>query len=397
MDVEGRMTLNRTYAFLKSAWMVTLAGGFLSLAGAAYCQEAAQNPPPSTSEHESATDAKPPESDTRIRVQANVVTAPVTVINSKGDYVFDLQEKDFEVLDNGVRQKIEQFSLEQRPLAAVIVVETNGTSEPLLSEVRPLGPVFSNLMLGPQGQAAVVTYGDQIRTLQDFTQNGDELESALRHVEARGGSQHLNDALTQAITMLESQPKDDRRIIVAFSDGHDIGSRTTKEEVVQRALNAGITIYGLGFSQSHALLTKQPKAPPQSVLASSVALPAPPNMPQTPSNVENNWDNGANLPIVPLVLASGEMIRSIVAKDPLEFYAGYTGGLSYGAWSKKPMQDELNKIADEIQSQYEIAYVPHAPGNNGFHRIEVHVARSGVKVRTKAGYFLGGAGSNPGQ
>ena len=388
------MTVNRTYGFLKSAWTVMLVGGLLSLASSAFCQEGAQNPPPSTSQHE-ATEAKPPEADTRIRVQANIVTAPVTVINSKGDYVFDLQEKDFEVLDNGVRQKIEQFSLEQRPLAAVIVVEANGTSEPLLGEVRPLGPVFSSLMLGPQGQAAVVTYSNEIRTVQDFTQNGDELETALRRVEARGGSQHLNDALAQAIVMLETQPKDDRRIIVAFSDGHDIGSRTTKEEVVQRALNAGITIYGLGFSQSRALLTKQPKAPSQSVLASSVALPAPPNMAQTPSNVENNWYNGANLPIVPLFLASGEMIRSIVAKDPLEFYAGYTGGLSYGAWSKKPMQDELNKIADEIQRQYEIAYVPHAPDNNGFHRIEVHVDRSGVKVRTKAGYFMGGAGEQP--
>ena len=142
------------------------------------------------------------------------MTAPVTVINSKGDYVFDLQEKDFEVLDNGVRQKIEQFSLEQRPLAAVIVVEANSTSEPLLGEVRPLGPVFSSLMLGPQGQAAVVTYGDQMRTVQDFTQNGDELETALRHVEARGGSQHLNDALARAIVMLaepaEGRPPDHR-------------------------------------------------------------------------------------------------------------------------------------------------------------------------------------------
>jgi VWFA-related protein len=391
------MTVSRTYGFLKSARSVMLVAGFLSLASFVFCQEGAQNPPTSTSQHESATEAKPPEANTRIRVQANIVTAPVTVINSKGDYVFDLQEKDFEVLDNGVRQKIEQFSLEQRPLAAVIVVEANGTSEPLLNEVRPLGPVFSSLMLGPQGQAAVVTYGDQMRTVQDFTQNGDELETALRRVEARGGSQHLNDALAQAIVMLQSQPKDDRRIIVAFSDGHDIGSRTTKEEVVQRALNAGITIYGLGFSQSRSMLTKQPKAPPQSVLATSMALPAPPNQPQTPSNVESNWGSGANLPVVPLFLASGEMIRSIVAKDPLEFYAGYTGGLSYGAWSKKPMQDELNKIADEIQSQYEIAYVPHAPDNDGFHRIEVHVDRSGVKVRTKAGYFLGGSGNNPGQ
>jgi VWFA-related protein len=90
------------------------------------------------------------------------------------------------------------------------------------------------------------------------------------------------------------------------------------------------------------------------------------------------------------MLASGEMIHSIVAKNALEFYAGYTGGVYYAHWSKKPLQDELNRIADEIQSQYEIAYVPHAPSANGFHRIQVRVDRSGVKVRTRAGYFLGG-------
>ena len=395
------MTVNRTCAFFKSALNVVLVGGFLALASPACAQQApGQNPPPQTSEHESVPSTKPPETETetRIRVPSNMVVAPVTVINSKGDYVFDLQEKDFEVLDNGVRQHIEQFSLEQRPLAAVIVVETNSASEPLLNEVRPLGPVFSNLMLGPQGEAAVVTYGNQIRDFQDFTQNGDELESALRRLEARGGSQHLNDALAHAIALLESRPKEDRRIIVAFSDGHDLGSKTIKEEVVQRALDAGITIYGLGFSPAHALLDKQPQAPPQDALAVNMALPPSPNMAPTPSNVSNTWpgssQNVPTLPVIPLILASGEMIHSTIAKNPLEFYAGYTGGLSYASWSKKPLQDELNKIAEEIQSQYEIAYVPHAPsGENGFHRIQVQVDRSGVKVRTKAGYFLGG--TNP--
>jgi VWFA-related protein len=372
---------------------VVLAAGScgLILLPSARAQEGAagQNPAPSTSEHESSPATKPSETESRIRVQANIVTAPVTVINSKGDYVFDLQEKDFEVLDNGVRQHIEQFSLEQHPLAAVIVVQANRTSEPLLDEVRPLGPVFSSLMLGPEGEAAVVTYGDQIRDVQDFTQNSDELESALRGLEARGSSDHLNDALARAIELLESRPKENRRIIVAFSDGHDLGSQTSKEEVVQRAVNAGITIYGLGFSPARAMLAKEPKAPPPNPVYDNVALPPPPNTAPLPSNVENNWEV-PQLPIIPIILASGEMIHSIVAKNALEFYAGYTGGVCYASWSKKPLQDELNKIASEIQSQYEIAYVPHAPSANGFHRIEVRVDRSGVKVRTRAGYFLGG-------
>jgi len=386
------MPMNSTSAFLKSALTLVLAGGFCSLIlfPSARAQEgvAGDNPVISKPKQEPPADTKSSKNESQIRVTSNLVTAPVTVINSKGDFIFDLEEKDFEILDNGVRQRIEQFSLEQHKLVAVIVVETNSTSEPLLGEVRPLGPVFSSLMLGPQGEAAVVTYGDQIRVVQDLTQDSDELESALRGLEARGSSANLNDALARAILLLESQPKENRRVIVAFSDGHDLGSETRKEEVVQRAVNAGITIYGLGFSPARALLARQPKAPPPDPLDLNVARPLPPNTAPTPSNEEKTYDVPA-LPIVPLILAGGEMIRSTVAKSALEFYAGYTGGVCYAHWSTKAVQDELNRIANEIQSQYEIAYVPHAPGANGFHRIQVQVDQSGVKVRTKAGYFLG--------
>jgi VWFA-related protein len=390
--------MNSTSAFLRSALTLVLAGGFcgLILFPSARAQEgvAGDNPVVSKPKQEPPADTKSAKMEPQIRVQANLVTAPVTVINSKGDFVFDLEQKDFEVLDNGVRQRIEQFSLEQHKLQAVIVVEANSTSEPLLGEVRPLGPVFSSLMLGPQGEAAVVTYGDQIRVVQELTQDSNELESALRGLEARGSSMNLNDALARAISLLESQPKENRRVIVAFSEGHDLGGETHKEEVVQRAVNAGITIYGVGFSPGRALLARQQQAPPPNPIDINMGRPAAPNQAPLPSNVENNWPatgETPTLPIVPLILASGEMVRSVVVKSSLEFYAGYTGGVCYAHWSTKGVQDELNRIASEIQSQYEIAYVPHAPpGENGFHRIQVHVDRSGVKVRTKAGYFLSG-------
>jgi VWFA-related protein len=389
--------MNSTSAFLKSALTLILAGGFCGpvLFPSARAQEgvAGDNPVVSKPKPGPPPDTQSSKVEAQIRVTSNLVTAPVTVINSKGDFVFDLEEKDFKILDNGVRQKIEQFSLEQHKLEAVIVVEANSTSEPLLGEVRPLGPVFSSLLLGPQGEAAVVTYGDQIRVVQDLTQDGNELESALRGLEARGSAANLNDALGRAISMLESQPKENRRVIVAFSDGHNLGGETRKEEVVQRAVNAGITIYGLGFSPGRALLGRQPKAPPPDPLDVNMARPLPPGTAPTPSNEEKTYDV-PTLPPVPLILAGGEMILSTVTKTALEFYAGYTGGVCYARWSAKAVQDDLNRIADEVQSQYEIAYVPHAPAAaNGFHRIQVQVDRSGLKVRTRAGYFLGG--TNP--
>jgi VWFA-related protein len=387
------MRVGLGYDFVKFSLVAVLAACTFGALSIARAQEAAgdQNPGVSNPQPDQPANSESPELQPQIRIETNIVTAPVTVLNSKGEFVDDLQEKDFEILDNGVRQHIEQFSIEQHTLAAVIVVEANSTTDPLLDEVRPLGPVFSDLLLGPGGQAGVVTYGDQVRAVQELTQDSNRLESALRGIEARGGSAHLNDALARAVAMLEGQPKESRRLIIAFSDGHDIGSETRKEELVQRAVNAGITIYGVGLSPTRAYLGRQPKVPVVTAMDAAGARPVGPNMVPTATMEMNTYDV-PTLPVVPLLLATGEMVRSIVVKSSMEFYAGYTGGVFYTHWTKKGVQDELGRIADEIHSQYEIAYVPHSPSQNGFHRIEVNVDRSNVRVRARAGYFMGGTG-----
>ncbi|MBI1983846.1 MAG: hypothetical protein HYS61_06580, partial [Acidobacteria bacterium] len=114
-----------------------------------------------------------------IRVQVTLVTTPVTVIDEAGDFVYDLTEKDFEILDNGFPQRIERFENLARPAAAVIVVQTNEAVRPVLDHVRPLGTVFSMLMLGPQGQAAVISYDGRVRQEQDFSNDGELLEKTL--------------------------------------------------------------------------------------------------------------------------------------------------------------------------------------------------------------------------
>jgi VWFA-related protein len=326
-----------------------------------------------------------------IRVTTNLVTAPVTVVDARGEFVYDLGEGDFKVLDNGVPQRIDRFETEPSPLALVIVIETTDSIAPLLPDVRVVGPLFSSLMLGPQGEAAVVTYGDHVHVVQDFTQNSDRLESALRGLIARGSTTNLSDALARAVTMLEKRPKEERRVIVAFSEGYDIGSETSKDDVVHRATNDEVTIYGVGFSPTKAMLAKTPHAPPSNPLDTNVTRPLPPNTPRTPSNSEAVYE--APIPIVPIILATGEVIRSTLTSSLLEFYAGYTGGVYYSHWSKKAVQEELSKIASEIHSQYELAYIPNTLSQTGFHRIQVEVRRPRVKVRTRAGYFY--QGPNP--
>jgi len=320
-----------------------------------------------------------------IRVQSTLVTTPVTVIDESGEFIYDLREQDFEILDNGLPQRIERFENLARPVAAVIVVETSERVRPVLAQVGPLGTVFSMLMLGPVGQAAVISYDDRIRQEQDFSDNDELLDTSLEGLKVQGEKARLNDALMRAISLLEKRPRTERRIIVAISDGFDSGSETGDDEVVRRATGAETTIYGLGFNPARLLLDAKPKTPPPDPLDTNVARPAPPGTVPTPSRSEGTY--GASIPVVDILAGTGKIIQSAVASSALEFYAGYTGGAFFSHWKKKTLEEQLSRMAAEINSQYEVAYVPATLSQPGFHRIEVHVRRPGVKVRARAGYF----------
>src|SRR5215472_11924616 len=58
-----------------------------------------------------ATNTTPDTSPAKIRVESFLVTAPVTVIDKSGEFVSDLDEKDFKLVDNGATQHIERFEI----------------------------------------------------------------------------------------------------------------------------------------------------------------------------------------------------------------------------------------------------------------------------------------------
>jgi VWFA-related protein len=343
--------------------------------------------PPEFSE----SNEEPPAQETRpqppdIRVLSNLVITPVTVSDPSGEFVYELKQSDFEILDNGTRQRIESFESEPRQMAVVVVVQTSRSVEALLPQVRPLGPILSALLLGPQGQAAVVTYGDRVKLVQDFSNDSDQLATTLEKIVPEGVNGRLNDALMRAVALLERRPRTERRLVVAFADGFDEGSESKSEEVVRRATGSEVTIYGLGFHPAHGLLSRRPELPPLSPPDATPSRPLPPGGAPTPTASANVY--GTPVPIVDIMDAAGKVIRSAAASSLLEFYAGYTGGVFYSRWKKKTLSDQLSRIAAEVHSQYELAYIPDTSSEGGFHRIEVKVRRPGVKVRARAGYFF---------
>jgi len=323
-----------------------------------------------------------------IRIRSNLVVTPVTVVDGSGQFVYGLSEQDFQIYDNGILQRVTDFESELRALSVVIVVETNNTTGPLLDQVQPLGPVFTSQLLGAEGQAAVVTYDDRVRSVLDFSSDADLLDKTFKGLAVSGRGGRLDDAVWRALAMLESRPKSDRRVIIAFSDGFDSGSETRRDAIIRRATTTGIAIYGLGFSPSHELFVNPAETHHPSPLDQNVSRPTPSGQPPTPSASDATY--GTPVEGIPILTDAGRIIRSKFAKNLLEYYAGYTGGVFYSHWKEKALQNQLQQVASEIQSQYELGYVPNTLGQMGFHRLQVNVSRRGVKVRTRSGYFYGG-------
>lgn len=294
-----------------------------------------------------------------IHVQSPLVVAPVSVINTSGNFVEDLNKADFRVFDDGVAQRITKCELAAEPVAAVIVIQTNEGLAPLLGAVHPLGPLLSDLLLGGSGQVAVVTYADKVQVVQNFSNEPTMLAATLHGISANGGKARLNDALERAVSMLAARKRAERRVIIVLSEGFDRGSATSGGEVVRSASESNVEIYGLRFNLAKTTFTQD----------------------------EAFGMFGLNpMPFAVLALQTG--VKAMRA-NVLQQYAGYTGGVVYTHLRERSLQNQLQSIALDINSQYILTYIPTTLQERGFHTIQINVSRPSLQVRTRAGYFYG--------
>jgi VWFA-related protein len=258
----------------------------------------------------------------------------------------------------------------------VILVQTSKEVAPMLPEIQPLGILLSELLLGNAGEAAVVTYADQSEVIQNFSSNPETLAGTLRTIQA-GGSKNarLNDALERAIVMLSTQTRAKRRVVIVFSEGFDRGSVTSGAEVVRAASVANVTIYGIRFSPAATELKDDGKSTLAQVFA--------------PCPLATNRAHPCNfsLNLAPLAVLAAKTGSKELRRNLLGQYGGYTGGIVYTHWREHAVQDQLQNIALAVNGQYDLAYVPTALNNTGFHSLKITVSEPGLRVRTRVGYF----------
>jgi VWFA-related protein len=322
-----------------------------------------------------------------IRVRVALVSAPVVVIDAKGESVLDLQQKDFHVLDDGVDQTIESFELGGEPLSAVFVFETSSRIAPLLPTVQKSAIVFTQTVVGPSGEAAVLSYDNSVDTLLPFSTDSDKIEKTIAKLIPGNSGARLYDALASAVGLLRGRPSGQRRAIVVVGEASDSGSEEKLGRVLREAQLSNIVIYSVGLSTTAAGLRSEPSqaGPAPATPPGTFGGPSMPGSVQTPTSQQQY---GGNIDLLGLAEWAVRNATAVVKDRPLEVAATATGGTYQPAFRESKLDNAIDAIGGELNSQYLLSYRPTGSETPGYHTIKVTVNRPGVKVRARPGYYL---------
>ena len=324
------------------------------------------------------------EQEASFAVDIQVVTVPVTVTDPSGSFVTDLEMNSFTVLDNSVPQRIESFDLSLEPLSIAILVETSSRVAALLPEVRNTGILFTQLIVGEAGEAAVISFDNELKLLQDFTGDQEAVEAAFKNLKSGGDSVRLSDAVARGALLLSRRSKDRRKVIVVISEARDQGSNNSHGAVLRSAQQLGISVYTVGLSSVRGMLGRTGEGTASPFPPGVQARPMPANQPPTP-DAQTNW-GAANMNVLALITELVSGTKNLLAGNPLSVYAAATGGEDFPSGDKEQMENALARIGQELRNQYIITYRPNNLDEPGFHPIRINVTRPNVNVRTRLGY-----------
>ena len=325
----------------------------LSCAGLAVATAAQQIPP-----------AEPPQpmpgaSDTlTLRITTKEVLVP-TLVEKKGEgIVYGLKAGDFVVEDNGVPQNVRvQEEMDTAPVALVVAVEQGGVSVLEFDKVAKLGPLLDLFLAEPRSEAALIGFDSEPRLIRDFGRSGEDLNQALRTMEPGDGGAAILDTISYAVDLLQTQPKEFRRVLLLISEERDHGSEHAKaEQVIKKIGESDVLVLTVSFS------------PIQAEFAHDIK------------------DSGENrtMNMVSALVALVQAFRKNVTKE----IALMSGGEYTTFTNDKRFEARVVEEAKHARNRYLLTFRPLNP-TPGLHTLRVRLAQDyGAKIVARANYWI---------
>ncbi len=294
-----------------------------------------------------------------LRITTQEVLVPTLVEKRGGGIVYGLKGDDFVLEDNGVPQKVHvQEEMDTAPVSLVVAVEQGGMSVLEFDKVAKLGPLLDLFLSDPRSQAALVGFDSQPQLIHDYTNSGEDLNQALKTMEPGDGGAAILDTISYAVDLLESQPKEFRRVLLLISEERDHGSKHAKvEQVIQKIGQSDVLVLTVSFS------------PVQAEFAHDIK------------------DSGENrtMNMVSALAALVQAFRKNVTRE----IALMSGGEYTTFTGDKKFEQRVVEEAKHARNRYLLTFRPTNP-TPGLHTLRVRLAQDyGARIVARANYWVG--------
>lgn len=364
-----------------------------------------------------------------IKIPTALVTVPVIVTDRYGRFITGLERDDFIIREDGVLQKIDDFSSTEAPFNVALLIDTSRSTQNKLNTIRKAALSFIK-QLQPNDRVMIVTFDEQVRFVSDFTSNRGDLERAVKTLRSSYLTS-LYDAIYRTITE-KMLPVQGRKAIVVLTDGVDTASKKASfQDVIETVAATGVISYAIQYETRNdggpvmkPLLL--PRTPFNSFVSASNAgsvkrlLQNPPQSPSKSSSEKNDQDNQGkkdqpnpiiNIPRPTFETGEGQSPRPpaspasmpstrvnsqaqqpirdryLIAADFLKSLAAQSGALYIRAESIENTSFAFQRIAEELRHQYTLTYISTNDQKDGNYRtIAVRTNRSDFIVRARLGY-----------
>lgn len=281
-------------------------------------------------------------SDT-IRFETAQVAIKVTVTNARGQFITGLDQKAFQVLEDGREQEVLNLLGDDSPLAMALVVDASGSA--LSADLERWRRVALDLAgaLHSDDVLAIYTFaGDKVELARDYSSDLSDLKQVFEGIKT-GGNSPVYDAVLRAATDLRKRPER-RRALVLLTDGSDSGSKATLRDTEQQAFLAGVAVYPIDLINT--LRTSR-------------------------GSVERQ--------------AAAQTLKQL-ASETGGRYLTTPGGFSLTGTRGK-LKGAIGELVEELHSQYTIVYEPENARRSGRWRtIQIRMEQSDLNARTRLGY-----------
>ncbi len=187
-----------------------------------------------------------------VRIESELVDLKVSVLGFAPETPPPLlEQKDFQVLEDGAQQEITFFAAADAPFDLVLFLDLSGSTSDKLKMIRRSAKRFVEATR-PVDRVAIVTFTDRPALRSEFTLDRRQLKKTIDEIDEAFGGTNFWDSLNFVLQRLIPQGHSPRRsAIVLMTDGVDNalpdvagpGSRMRFEELIANVRNSEAIIF----------------------------------------------------------------------------------------------------------------------------------------------------------